>query len=248
MSDVRVNDVMTRLVVALNPSDSMHHAAQKLSLNHISGAPVVEEGRVVGIVSESDLIHAVMPPVTVDRGTSVMDVLTVLASAKPRRHAHGKTVADAMSPLVIQVSPSTSIWKAASIMERQGVNRLPVVDNEDRLLGIVSRADVVRAMARDDEQIRSDVIEAIEVLGSETIHGLRVEGNDGVITLRGIADRKSTSDLAVKLASRTPGVVEVISKMGYEAEDTRTRVPPESDPKDPRLDWHAASELNETAR
>ena len=139
MSDVRVNDVMTRLVVALNPSDSMHHAAHKLSLNHISGAPVVEEGRVVGIVSESDLIHAVMPPVTVDRGTSVMDVLTVLASAKPRRHAHGKTVADAMNPLVIQVSPSTSIWKAASIMERQGVNRLPVVDNEDKLLGIVSR-------------------------------------------------------------------------------------------------------------
>jgi len=240
MGDVSVQDVMTRLVVALHPSDTLHHAAQRLARSRISGAPVVEEGKVVGIVSESDLIHAVMPPVPVDRGASIFDILSVLGRAKPRAHQHGKTVAEAMSPLVFQVSPSTSIWKAASIMEHKGVKRLPVVDDEDHLLGIVSRADLVKAMARDDEQIRTDVIEAIEILGTDTIDGLDVEASEGVITLRGTADRKSTRELAIRLASRTLGVVEVISRLDYGIDDSNLKVRLQSDPKDPRLDWHAA--------
>jgi CBS domain-containing protein len=248
MADVRVKDVMTHPVVALDPSDTIHNAAQKLARNRISGAPVVEDGKVVGVVSESDLIHAVLPPIPVDRGASIIDILSVIGRAKPRAHEHGKTVAEVMSPLVIQVAPSASVWRAASIMEDRGINRLPVVDDEDHLLGIVSRADLVKAMARDDEQIRADVIDAIEVLGTETVRGLEVEGADGVMTLRGTADRKSTRDLAIKLASRTPGVVEVVSRLDYETDDAKVRFPRETDPKDPRLDWHAGSEAGGVAR
>ena len=185
MADVSVQDVMTHLVVTLRPSDTIRDAAQRLALNRISGAPVVEDGKVVGIVSESDLIHAVMPPVPVDRGASIIDILSVIGRAKPRGHEHGKTVAEVMSPMVIQVSTSTSIWRAASIMERKGVKRLPVVDDDDHLLGIVSRADLVKAMARDDAQIRADVIEAIEILGADTIDGLKVEATEGEVTLGG---------------------------------------------------------------
>jgi CBS domain-containing protein len=248
MADVRVKDVMTHQVVALDPSDTIHNAAQKLARNRISGAPVVEDEKVVGVVSESDLIHAVMPPVPVDRGASIIDILSVIGRAKPRAHEHGKTVAEVMSPLVVQVAPSASVWRAASIMEDRGINRLPVVDDEDHLLGIVSRADLVKAMARDDEQIKADVIDAIEVLGAETLRGLEVEGADGVMTLRGTADRKSTRDLAIKLASRTPGVVEVVSRLDYEIDDAKGRFPRERDPKDPRLDWHAGSEAGGVAR
>ena len=126
-------------------------------------------------------------------------------------------------------------------MENKGVKRLPVVDDEDHLLGIVSRADLVRAMGRDDEQIRADVIEAIAILGTDTLDGLEVEASEGVITLRGTADRKSTRELAIKLASRTLGVVEVISRLDYVIDDSNLKISRQNNPKDPRRDWHTAS-------
>ena len=243
MSDVRVRDVMTHLVVMLYPTDSVHEAAQRLARNHISGAPVVEDGKVVGIVSESDLIHAVMPPVTIDRGASVLDFLSVIGRARPSAREHGKTVAEVMSPVVIQISPQASIWNAASVMERRGVKRLPVVDEEQYLLGIVSRADLVRAMAKDDAEIAADVIEAIRVLGEETIEDLEVEVAEGVTTITGVADRRSTRNLAAKLAGRTPGVVEVVDRMSFERDDTRVKF--DSRDRDPRRDWRSRAEVKE---
>lgn len=172
MSDVKVQDVMTHLVVMLYPTDSVHEAARRLARNRISGAPVVEAGKVVGVVSESDLIRAVTPPVRGNYGASILDILSVIARVKPRGHEHGRTVGDVMSTLVIDVAPSASIWKAASIMERRDVKRLPVVDDEGYLLGIVSRADLIKAIARDDADIAADVVEAIQILGPETIYHL----------------------------------------------------------------------------
>lgn len=238
MSDVKVQDVMTHLVVMLYPNDSIHEAARKLSRNHISGAPVVEGGKVIGIVSESDLIEAAMPPTPVDRGTSFLDLLSVIGRGKPRVHRHGETVTDAMSSGVVKVSPSTSVWRAASIMQEHNVKRLPVVDEDDYLLGIVSRADLVKAMAKDDSQIAEDVLEAIRVLGEETVEGLQVDVTDGVVTIHGSADRKTTRDLAIKLAGRTPGVVEVIDRMAFAFNDSKVRGNPESDP-DPRWNWQS---------
>ncbi len=247
MSDVRVQDVMTHLVVTLYPKDTVHEAAQRLARNRITGAPVVVAGKVIGIVSEADLIHAVMPPVPVHRGLSVLDVLSVMGKARPRDQEHSKTVADVMSAPVIQVSPETSVWKAASIMERKGVKRLPVVDDDGYLLGLVSRADLVRTMARDDEQIRAEVTGAIKILGEETIDGLGVDVADGVASIKGVADRRTTHELAVKLASRVPGVVEVVDRMTFERDDTKIKVASNPDP-DPRLNWRPQSAVNEGPR
>jgi CBS domain-containing protein len=247
MADTRVKDVMTHLVVMLYPTDTIHEAAKRLARNRISGAPVVEAGKVVGVVSEADLIHAVVPPIPVDRGASILDVLTVMGRARPRAHDHGKKVADVMSPIVIQVGPEMSIWQAAAIMERTGVKRLPVVDDEDYLLGIISRADLVKAMAKDDDQIAADVVDAIKILGAETVDGLQVEVAEGVATLRGAADRKSTYEIAVKLASRTPGVVEVIDRLNFKRDDTKIRPATNPDP-DPRLNWQPAAAVNQGSR
>lgn len=238
MADTKVADVMTHLVVRLYPSDTVHEAARRLARNRISGAPVVENGKVVGIVSESDLIHSVMPPVPVDRGASVLDALAVIGRAKPRAHKHGKVVADVMSEFVVQVAPDTSVWNAATIMEHKGIKRLPVVDAEDYLIGIVSRADLVRAMARDDKQLSQDVADSIRVLGEETIQDLEVEVDEGIATIRGEADRKTTKELAIKLASRTPGIVEVIDRLSSERDDTKIRIATNPEP-DPRRNWHS---------
>lgn len=249
MADTMVQEVMTNLVVMLYPKETIHEAARRLARNGISGAPVVEAGKVVGIVSESDLIHAIMPPTPVDRGASVLDVLSVIGRAQPRTHKDKTTVADVMSTMVFEVSPTTSVWKAASIMERKGIKRLPVVDGDGYLLGIISRADVVKAMARDDNELRDEVIEAIRVLGEDTIDGLHVTVVEGVATIAGHADRKSTRGLAIKLASRTPGIVEVIDRLDHDIDDSHFREPPiESDPKDPSLDWHAEEVVHRGAR
>lgn len=244
MPDVKVQDVMTHLVVTLHPADTIHEAAKKLARNRISGAPVVEGGKVIGIVSESDLIRAAMLSVAGDRGSSILDALSAIGRAQLRRHEHAKTVGEVMSPHVIQVSPDTSIWKAASIMERRDIKRLPVVDAEGYLIGIVSRADLVKAMAKDDREITADVIEAIGILGPETIDALEVEVTDGVAILKGRADRKSTHDLAVKLAARTPGVIDVVDKMTFEDDDTRSWIATNPNP-DPRRNWQAAATVNE---
>jgi CBS domain-containing protein len=246
MADKKVRDIMTNLVVMLFPSDSIHDAAKRLTRNDISGAPVVENGKVVGIVSEADLIHAVMPPVERESGASILDALLLIGRKRPRAHGGATTVVDVMSPVVIQVSPDASIWTAAAMMDRRGIKRLPVVDDEDFLIGIVSRADIVRAMARSDDEIRADVTKALGVLGPEAFEDLDVEVTGGVATLTGIADRKSTSDIALSLAFRTPGVVQVVDKLGYRIDDNHARPRPSlRDPKDPRLDWEPADAVTQ---
>jgi CBS domain-containing protein len=247
VADTQVRDVMTHLVVMLYPNDTIHEAAQKLARNHISGAPVVEDGKVVGIVSESDLIRELLPPAPVDHGANLLDAISILGRAHTRPHKHGKTVLDVMTHAAIKVMPTTSIWKAASIMERKGIKRLPIVDDEGYLLGIVSRADLVKAFARSDDQIRDEIIDSIRVLGEETIADLDVEVDEGITTLKGVADRKTTHELAVKVAARTPGVVELIDVMTYERDDTKIKFGTNPDP-DPRHNWRPKSGVNEGVR
>lgn len=247
MADVTVKDVMTHLVVMLYSNDTLHDAARRLAGNSISGAPVVEEGRVIGMISESDLVHAVIPPTDSGRVSSILDAL--VGPARPTADGHGRTVQEIMNPLVVSIGPDASVWEAATVMERRRVKRLPVVNEEDHLLGIVSKSDLVRAIAKDDRRIREDVTEAIQVLGEELFANLEVRVTDGIATIAGIADRKSTRDLAIKLASRTPGVVEVVDRLTYEVDDRRLRsVRPQKDPVDPRLNWVAEAKVNRGMR
>jgi CBS domain-containing protein len=119
VTDVTVEDVMTYLVVKLHPHESVREAASRLKQNDISGAPVMQDETVVGIVSGTDLMRA---------GDGRVD------SVMTRR--------------VITTSPSASIMEAASVMERHRVKRLPVCDDEGELLGVVSRSDILGAIVR----------------------------------------------------------------------------------------------------
>ena len=143
MSDVCVADVMTRLVVEPKPDDDLEIAAKKLFTNRISGAPVVEEGHVVGVVSEVDLRRSYAdlgrrfsPDVSHD-GSPVGNT-----AGDPRT-----SVREVMSHKVVGISAGASIGEAASLMDRFGVSRLPVINGDRVLLGLVARADVIRAIA-----------------------------------------------------------------------------------------------------
>jgi CBS domain-containing protein len=246
MADMPIKEVMTNLVVMLYPNESIHEASQRLSRNGVSGAPVVESGKVIGIVSESDLIRALMVTVSGRHSASITDIFAFASGGG--KHTN-RSVADVMSAPVTTISPDESVWRAASVMERKGIKRLPVVDEDGFLIGIISRADIVKAMARSDDELSRDVQSSIEVLGEETIEDLSVSVADGVAMIAGTADRRSTWRLAGQLASRTPGIVRVINQLEFEVDDSDIKaVRRENDPKDPNLDWHSADAVHGVAR
>lgn len=225
-----VADVMTQEPVVLSPGDSIFEAASRLAQHNISGAPVVENGNVVGIVSEADLMRAALPPAKVDKRRSpTMTVLGLLLGGQGIRPWEDATVASIMTEKVVTIPPTASIWDAARRMELRGVKRLPVVENGGPLLGIVSRADLVGAMARTDDELKEDVTQTIALAGEESVAGVEVDVDTGTVTLSGSTDRKTTKGIAVKLAAQVPGVLEVVDRLEFDSDETRD-IPRQKDP------------------
>jgi CBS domain-containing protein len=149
MNELKVRDVMTHLVVTVRPEDYIVDAARLLLSNRVSGAPVVEEGRLVGIVSEADLIKVAMPPASQGSFSAPYPLMLLLARNAPNWEAlNGSSVRDAMTKKVITIREDATIWEAASLIDRYRVRRLPVVDDEGFVVGILARSDLVRSMAR----------------------------------------------------------------------------------------------------
>lgn len=220
MNEIKVRDVMTNLVVACRRQDTLQQAARKLLNNRISGSPVVEHGRLVGVVSEADIVTAYAPHA--HRGARLIgsDPLMFLLKGTEPRESH-RTVGDIMTTEVLTVSPDTSVWHAASLIDRHGVRRLPVVDDEGYVVGVLARADLVRAMARGDDEVASDVRRAILAQGEENFPSLFVTALEGAVTIEGSADRWSVSRLASRIASQVPGVLEVNNLLGWEWDDSQ---------------------------
>jgi CBS domain-containing protein len=211
MKVIKVRDAMTSSVVRLSLDDTVHEAAGVLAETNVGGAPVVEDGRVVGMLTESDIVRVVAP---VEDRTGRGSVLDLLAE---RVHAVGNgtgpRVRDAMSTNVHVTYPSATLWQAASEMQRHRVRRLPVVDDDGYLVGIVSHADIVRVVGRADEAIRGEIVAAVESaseeVGSEALRSLDITVEDGAVTIRGRADGRWAKRLASELAAFTPGAFAV---------------------------------------
>lgn len=203
---MRVADLMTTDVVTVTPETSLRDAAALLAERRISGLPVVDtEGRVVGVLSEADIVAKAGGPSREHRLLGwLLDPDVDLADKIAAR-----TVSDAMSAPPLTIDAQRPVYEAAKVMASEGINRLPVVDGE-RLVGIVTRADVVRAFARSDEEIAAEISD--EILrrtmwlepGSVTV---RVE--NGVVTLEGEVDSEADAELLPLFVSRVPGVVSV---------------------------------------
>lgn len=154
MDRMRVEDVMTCLVVKLYPTDTVYEAVGLLAQNNVSGAPVVNEGKVVGIVSEADLMRSAV--MSADKGGSTMEILGLFLKGRILAPVADARVSSVMSEAVISIEPSASLAHAAYVMDRHGVKRLPVADAEGHLVGILSRSDLIAAMARPEGGPRDD--------------------------------------------------------------------------------------------
>jgi len=127
-----------------------------------------------------------------------------------------------MTRPAITVTPDHYVTEAARIMREHGVERLPVVDDKDRLVGIVTRGDLLRVFLRTDEEIRREVIRRV-ALGLDVPRYVVDVGVDaGVVTLRGHLERRDDAELAARIAGHVDGVVAVTSRLTHRPTSTQT--------------------------
>jgi CBS domain-containing protein len=215
---MRVSDVMERDVATVTAEVPLRDVANLLFERGFSGLPVVENGgRVVGVVSEADVLmkeRASAPR----RGGLLGWLLEPQTEQETTKHL-ARTAGEAMTSPAITVEPTVTVSKAAALMIESGINRLPVVA-EGKLVGIVTRADLVRAFVRDDaaiaQEIRHDVMLQQFWIEPQT---LTVEVKDGLARLAGEVDRRSVAELLASYVERVPGVVAVESQLSWREDD-----------------------------
>lgn len=194
-----VSDVMTHRVVAVRRGAAFKDIVRVMRRWHVSGVPVVDdEQRVIGVISEADLL-----------------LKEEFQGTGPERSADmtkadARTAAELMTAPAVTAAPDETPARAARAMAQYGVHRLPVVDEDGVLQGIVSRSDLLKVFLRDDEsiarEVRSDVV---ALLFPDTPDAVRVEVRAGVVRLIGRVRRTTLIPMAVRLARAVDGVVGV---------------------------------------
>jgi CBS-domain-containing membrane protein len=205
-------------VTTVAPETSLKDVAAILSKRGISGLPVVDEGgRVVGVVSEADILMKEKAPE--QRRGGIIGWFLEPQDPEEVAKLGARTAAEAMTSPVVTIEPESSVAKAAALMVDRGVNRLPVVADGE-LVGIVTRADLVRAFNRDDleiaREIREDVILKKFWIPPETVT-VGVDG--GEVTLAGEVEKQSLAELLADFVERVPGVVSVASSLSWREAD-----------------------------
>ncbi|MEU0537213.1 CBS domain-containing protein [Amycolatopsis tolypomycina] len=196
----KVGSVMTTEVTTVGPDTPFKAVALLLATWNISGAPVVDEDeKVLGVVSQGDLLEREAPHGLLKPG-----------SRQAKRKAGAAFVADLMTAPAVVVRADDDVTVAAKLLEEHHFHRLPVVDDEGKLVGVVSRSDLLRVFLRTDREIRDEVRE--EVLLREMAMdpaALYVSVHNGIVTLNGTVERQSMIPVIVALIRRVDGVVEV---------------------------------------
>jgi CBS domain-containing protein len=226
----RVREVMTQDVVTVDEHAAFKEVARLLTERRVSALPVLDaDGRVVGIVSEADLLlkeeFPERPPeARLFQGRRRRDT---------RAKAAGGTAAELMTSPAITIGPDASVAEAARLLHRHQIKRLPVLDPAGPLLGIVSRADLLKVFLRSDADITREVRQQVLLrtmwIDPDTVG---VEVRDGVVILTGQLERASLIPITVHLVRGLDGVVEVVDRLSFEFDDSTIMVP-----SDLLIDW-----------
>ncbi|MFJ9934329.1 CBS domain-containing protein [Streptomyces virginiae] len=210
MKHIKVADLMSDEVVSVAPGTAFKDIAKLLAQYDISGVPVLDdEDRVVGVVSQTDLLARAVPGPDTFRlnGTE----------------AEPPTAGGVMSAPAVTVRAEETAADAARLMTRRGIERLPVVDVEDRLVGIVTRRDLLRMFLRPDSEIRRRITSEVltDALGVPT-GAVEVHVVDGIVTLDGQVERRSQLPVLLRLVEHLEGVVAVASRVTARTDDTES--------------------------
>ncbi len=215
---MKAKDVMTSPVITVGPATPVNEIAALLYERRISALPVVEGGRMVGIVSEADLLHRheLGTDCIAQSGSWWLRLFSADRSVEDYIKSHARQARDIMTREVVSVAPDTGIAEVASILERHGVRRVPVLQ-DGRLLGIVSRANLVqalagtaqgavRAMPPGDRAIRARLLAELQKQSWWRRGTSTVEVSDGQVTYRGTVESADERDAARIAAENIPGV------------------------------------------
>jgi CBS domain-containing protein len=220
---MRVEDVMSRNVLTIGPETPLKAVAQLLVQQGISGLPVVDtEGRVLGVVSETDILHKEREP---QSGRGWLRWFRRPTEAESKVDA--RTAGDAMTSPPVTAHPTMPVSEAATLMLERGVDRLVVVKGwsfgegaEDVALeGIVTRGDCVRAFARPDEEIDHEVQDIAERQYGLPPHRIHVTVESGDITLEGEVDVRLEAESLAAAVARVPGVVSVTNNLTWRLDE-----------------------------
>jgi CBS domain-containing protein len=215
MKNWTVDDVMTTAVVTVGPTAPYRVLVDVLIGHRFSAVPVVDDfQRVTGVVSEADLLRKIEYA-----GHEEPRMFDGRRRRGERTKATAGTAENLMTAPPVVALSGTSIAAAARLMDSEGVKRFPVVDDLGRLIGIVSRANLLKVHLRLDDEIRKDAEDG--VLRNVTVESepIRIDVVDGVVTMTGTVDRWSTKDIAVRLVRQIAGVAEVVDEIEYEYDD-----------------------------
>jgi CBS domain-containing protein len=221
---MRVGDVMTTEVLTVTGDESLKAAARLMVEAGVSGLPVIDDGgSLIGIITEADFVRR---QAREDRGR-LLNV--VFQRRDPVSGA--TTVGEVMTPHPIVIYPEATVTEAARVMLAHSVKRLPVVDDVGRLVGVVSRADLMSAFTIPDEElaetVRQDVLKRVLLLDPGS---LDVEVKDGVASIIGEVPRRSDARILEELTRRLDGIVNVETDLTWELDDTRIERPPSNLP------------------
>ena len=139
-------DIMTKDVITVTPDTRVTDIARLLLEKRISAVPVVQDGKPVGIVSEGDLLRQT-GPVKGRRPMWLELIFNRDTLAAEYIHTHGRTARDIMTHIIVTVTPDTSVTEIVQVLESQRIKRVPVVDTDGRIVGIVSRANLLHGLA-----------------------------------------------------------------------------------------------------
>jgi CBS domain-containing protein len=227
MKHHKVGSVMTTDVVRATYGTPLKEVARLLAAHRISGLPVVDEDdHVIGVISETDLVaRQVATPESYEPRRRLAFVSRLTRDARRQAaKAHARTAGRLMTEPPVTAHADDTIVEAARTMARHQVERLPVLDEADRLVGIVTRRDLLQVFLRPDKEIRAEVIE--DVLGRTlwlAPRSIDVSVVEGVVTLTGHMERKSETEIALAMTRRIDGVVGVVDRLTHRLDDTRLR-------------------------
>jgi len=205
-----VKDVMTTRVIWVRKDTPFRDLAAALRKHRVSAFPVLGDGdKVIGIVSEADML-------TKEALDDEPWMFSGILHHRDAEKARGITAGDLMTAAVVTVAPEDTVAHAARLMYTRKVKRLPVVDANGHLVGIISRTDVLAVFDRTEEDIREEIIN--EVLLAEFLvdsHAFDVKVSDGIVTLTGEPETNEIGHEIVQRVRHVQGVVAVRDRLSY---------------------------------
>jgi CBS domain-containing protein len=220
---MRAIDVMVRDVVTVHADTEMAEAIKLLSEHDVSALPVVDaDGRLIGLISEADLLHRVELGTEKRRPWWLEAVTGASTLAHDFAKSHGKKVEELMTPGVISVGEDTPLSEIAALLERKRIKRVPIT-RDGKLVGIVSRSNLIQALAsavghgaetRDhDLDIREELLVRLQGQSWTDFGSRNIIVSGGTVHLWGLISSASEREALIALAEGVPGVVSVTDEM-----------------------------------